>query len=213
MVVHHLQEYVLIERGFPKNLWTSRKRKDVSRLALQNINDGKWNTHFQWWVAFLGFINTARWQGMKCSWRSVVMFAAHNYVARQTGSFIYVFASTFVHFFCFSLTFVCLFLSFSLVTVRAFRESMRQCEQQCTVHPSFLRSDYALMTVTHPNPVQSSLMATQPRRLGHKWTNRMVQTMRRSKILNERSRVDTWQHRDRFKSIYKIITLSPKILT
>ena len=92
------------------------------------------------------------------------MFCVLNNVAEQTVNFISFFASTFVRFFCFNSRFLYLFLSFSLVTVRAFRESMRQCEQQDTVHPSFLRSDYASMTVTHPNPVQSSLTATQRRR-------------------------------------------------
>lgn len=155
-------------------------------------------------MAFLDFRNTDKEWNV---WRWLKMFAVH--VTGRTVSFFYIFASTSVNFFCFNLRFLCLFLSFSLVTVTAFRESMRQCEQQCTVHPSFLRSDYASMTVTHRNPALSSLTATQPRRLGHKWTGQMVQTMRRSKILKERSRVDTWQYRDRFKSIYKMVTLSP----
>ena len=138
------------------------------------------------------------------------MLSVHNNVARENVNFCYFFCSTFVHCFCSNFMFLSLFLSFSLVTVRAFRESMRQCEQRGTVHPSFLRSDYASMTVTRPNPVQSSLTATQERRRqGHTWTGLVVQTMRLSTNLKERSRVDTWEYRDRFKSIYEIATLSP----
>ena len=122
-------------------------------------------------------------------------------VAEQTVSFIYFLL---LHSCTFSVLIKVssLFLSFSLVTARAFRESMRQCEQRCTVHPSFLRSDYASMTVTHHNPVQSSLTATRRRkRLGNLWTGQMIQTMRPSKNLKEQNRVDTWEYCDRSKSI------------
>lgn len=142
------------------------------------------------------------------------MCPVHNNVAGQTVSSVYFFSSSFVHCSCPNFMFLSLFLSFSLVTARAFPESMRQCEQRCTVHPSFLRNDYASMIVTHPNPVQSSLTATQLRgRLGHLRTDQMVQTMRPSKNLKDRSRVDTWEYRDRFKSVYKIVTLSLLVST